>query len=304
MPPRGLAVEGGPARTVEGARQKPFQCPLILAVVFHNVLRRANDHETVAFFLVERTVRRTRPEVGFLGLRSITVPEGRVERSVFGRLRFRFDGSESDYEPENLVETRGVSEEEAAVWEDLQRMMDRTRPVLDPAGNLVSMRIGARILSRLPLGSVVAYVPDGSSPFTGSFKLSVPKALPELALLRRSETELLAAIDAFLKEAEASLDGEAPPMAPWNPGSSPFRAANRGILPLTHVHQSPRGRGQRCPLCHTAVIKDRFNPRIPVGSIRPGDGTIRDLKGGYMSRLRDTYLFEETESVLEPSEPT
>ena len=238
-----------------------------------------------------------------MGLRSITVPEGRIERGLFGRLRFRFDGTESDFEAENLIETRPVSEEEATVWEGLQRMVDVARPELDDEGNLVSMRIGPRVLRRLPLGSVVALVPDGTPPFTASFKLSLPRVAPALEFPRPTEAELLEAIDAFVREGPSPWDPDRPLMTPWNPGSAPNRAGNRGIAPFSRAHRHSRGKIQRCPICHTGLVKDRFNPRIPVGNVRPGDGTIRDLKGGYMSRLRETYLLEETTSLIEPSEP-
>lgn len=238
-----------------------------------------------------------------MGLRSITLPEGRIERGLFGRLRFRFDGTESDFEAENLIDTRPVSDEEATVWEGLQRMVDITRPEFDDEGNLVSIRIGPRVLRRLPLGSVVALVPDGTPPFTGSFKLSLPRLAPAPAFPRATEAELLEAIDAFLREAVSPWDPDRPLMTPWNPGSAPNRAGNRGIAPFSQAHRHSRGKVQRCPICHTGLVKDRFNPRIPLGNLRPGDGTIRDLKGGYMSRLRETYLLEETTSLIERSEP-
>lgn len=262
------------------------------------MLRRANDHEAAAFFLVEQTMRRTRPQVGYGGLRSITLPEGRIERGSFGRLRFRFDGTESDFEPENRIESRPLSEEEATVWNGLQRMMNETRPVLDSEGNLLSMRIGPRTLRRLPLGSVVTFVPDGTPPFTGSFGPTLEK-MRRRELTRLSETELLAAIDEFILEGELLTDPDVRLMAPWNPGSAPNRAGNRGIASFSRTHRHSRGKWHKCPICHTPVVKDRFNPRIPVGSLRPGAGTIRDLKGGYMSRLRETYLLEETTSLLE-----
>lgn len=266
------------------------------------MLRRANDHETVAFFLVEQTIRRTRAEVGHRGLRSVVVPDGRIERGFFGRLRFRFDGADSDFEPENLMRTRPVSAEEAIVWEGLDRMVTMTRPELDANGNLQSLRLGPRVLRRLPLGSVVALVPDGTPPFTGSFRLSLPDALAERGLGRMSEAELLAAIDDFIRDGYRIGDPDPRLLAPWNPGSGPSRAADRGIAPLTRTHRHARGKAYRCPLCHTSVVKDRFNPRIPVGNLRPGSGSIRDLKGGYMSSLRETYLLEETTSLLEPFE--
>lgn len=246
-------------------------------------------------------MKRRRPQVGYGGLRSIALAGGRIERRAFGRLRFRFDGAESDFEPENRMDRGQVSDEQATVWVGLQRMMDATKPVLDAEGNLVSMRIGPRVLRRLPLGSVVTFVPDGTPPFTGSVGLSLPK-LRQRELARLSEAELLAAIDEFVREREWVVDRGLRLMAPWNPGSAPNRAGNRGVAPVTRTHRHSRGKWHKCPICHTPVVKDRFNPRIPVGSLRPGAGSIRDLKGGYMSRLRETYLLEETTSILESAD--
>ena len=279
-----------------------FQLSLIQPCESILVLRRANDHEAAAFYLVEQTLRRARPQISSRGLQSITMESGRIERGSFGRLRFRFDGTDSDFEPENPIESRPISDEEATVWNGLQKMMDTTKPVLDPEGNLLSMRIGPRVLRRLPLGSVVTFVPDGIPPFTGSFSLTRQKTRRERELARPTEAELLAAIDEFLRELEAFADSDPRLMAPWNPGSAPNRAGNRGVAPFTRTHRHSRGKWHKCPICHTPVVKDRFNPRIPTGSLRPGAGTIRDLKGGYMSRLRETYLLEETTSLLEPSE--
>lgn len=264
------------------------------------MLRRANDHETVAFFLVEETIRRTQAVVSPRGLRSVALPEGRIERGFFGRLRFRFDGSESDFEPENLNETRAVTEEEVVVWEGLQKMVDVIRPEVDGRGNLVSIRLGPRVLRRMPLGSVVTLLPDGTPPFTGSFQLSLPKRLTAPPRRRLSEGELLAALDEFICERDRIEASDPRLLEPWNPGSGAARAANRGIAPVTRTHRHARGKAYRCPLCHVAIVKDRFNPRIPVGNVHPGTGSIRDLKGGYLARLRETYLLEETTSLIEP----
>lgn len=277
------------------------------------MLRRANEDETAAFLLVERTMRRARPNVGPRGLRSIEAPDGRIERDLLGRLRFRFDGRESDFEPENGEgdghgsgfggRTRKVSDEEASIWHDLERIVDASNPVADAEWNLVSMRLGPRVLRRLPLGSVVAFVPDGTPPYKASLSLKVRVVEAETELPRYTEAELLAAIDAFLRELEGYDDTEPALMAPWKPGTNDNRAGNHGVAPhWSGGHRHARGKWARCPICHTPVVKDRFNPRIPVGSLRPGAGSIRDLRGGYLSRLRETYLLPETNSLVESRE--
>lgn len=263
------------------------------------MLRRANDDETAAFLLVERTIRRTRPRLRARGLRSANHPEGSVERGALGRLRFRFDGRDSDLEPENRMETRSLSAEETSWWNDLERMVHVAKPVADSEWNLVSMRIGPRVLSRLPMGSVVTFLPDGTPPFKLSAGRALPKVRPQPALRRPTEAELLFAIDAFLLEADRPAFGEPPLMAPWSPGTSEVRAANRGVVsPLYRSHKHPRGKWQKCPICHTPVVKGLFNPRIAFGTARPGTGKIHDLRGGYLSRLRETYLLTETNSLV------
>ena len=266
------------------------------------MLRRANDDETAAFLLVERTLRRARPLVGVRGLRSIEVPDGRIERDVLGRLRFRFDGNGSDFEPENDGKPRKLSEDEESQWRGLERIVDASNPVADAEWNLVSMRIGPRVLRRLPLGSVVAFVPDGTPPYKASLSLRVPQAKPELEIPRLTEAEMLAAIDEFVREEYRLEDPDPPLMAPWNPGTAENRAGNHGLAPQWTGHRHARGKWARCPICHTPVVKDRFNPRIPVGSLRPGAGSIRDLRGGYLSRLRETYLLPETNSLVQARE--
>lgn len=259
------------------------------------VLRLANEHETAAFFLVERTLQRARPQVGPLGLKAVDVPEGRIERNPLGRLRFRFDGSAVDYEPENRVETRPLSEQELSLWNGLQRVVSATKPVADSEWNLVSMRIGPRILRRLPLGGVVTYLPTGTPPFRGSFAPVVPEVQPEPSL--PSESQRLAAIDAFLAEYDGPW-GDVPSGEPWKPQTTGGRPTNH-VLTTTLGHGRKRGKFHRCPLCHTPVIKGLFNPRIPYGPLRPGSGVIRDLRGGYLSRLRETYLVSEPSSLVQ-----
>ncbi len=231
------------------------------------------------------------------------VPDGWIERDLLGRLRFRFDGQDSDFEPENGVKSRKLSEEEASRWRDLERIVDASNPVADAEWNLLSMRIGPRVLRRLPLGSVVTFVPDGTPPYKASLSLRLPQAKPETEIPRLTEAELLAAIDEFLREEDYPGDPDPPLMPPWDPGTAQNRAGNHGVTPhWSGGHKHGRGKWARCPICHTPVVKDRFNPRIPVGALRPGAGSIRDLRGGYLSRLRETYLLPETNSLVESNE--
>lgn len=238
-------------------------------------------------------MQRTKPRFGPLGLKGFEVPEGTIERGALGRLRVRFDGQATDFEPENRIGTRPVSEEESSQWDGLQRMMSATKPVADPRWNLVSMRLGSRVLSRLPLGGVITYVPNGTPPFKGSFSLAVPRAKPALRL---SESALLEAIDAFLRETEGRPAAEG---IPWRARSMTGRqAVNIFSAGPGHGRHHKRGKWHRCPLCHTPVVKGLFNPRIPYGPLRPGAGAIRDLRGGYLSRLRETYLVADPNSLL------
>ncbi len=266
------------------------------------MLRLANEHEAAAFFLVERTMRRTRPRVGVLGLKAFEIPAGRIERNPLGRLRFRFDGNGHDYEPETRIPSRPLSESEVTQWSGLQRMMSSAKPVADPEWNLVSMRLGPRILRRLPMGGVVTYVPDGTPPFNASFKLgvSVPGAGLEVSL--EVEFELLRAIDAFVSEEEHPRDLDSQAMTPWVPPPNAGRQASHVLsTSLGHGRRHGRGKWHRCPLCHTPVVKGLYNPRIPYGALRPGAGAIRDLRGGYLSRLRETYLVADPNSLITAS---
>jgi hypothetical protein len=269
------------------------------------MLRPANDHETAAFFLVERTLQRTRPLLGARGLRSVVVPEGTIERGSLGRLRLRFDGNDPDDEPENRFVTRPVSDEEATWWTGLRKMLDAAKPIADSEWNLVSMRIGSRILSRLPLGSVVTYDPDGSAPFRGSLDLSLSGGRSDSRRPRRSpswsEAELLAAIDAFVREGAVPLDSESSLAPQWELAKAARHPGHLGVLAqLSHGRRGSRGKWHRCPICRAPVVNGRFNQRIPFGSLRAGEGSIRDLRGGYLSRLRETYLISDPDSLIKP----
>lgn len=267
------------------------------------MLRRANEHEAAAFFLVERTIRRTRPQIGVMGLKALQVPDGRIERNPLGRLRFRFEGDGRDHEPENRLETRSLSKEEVSLWNGLQRMVSSAKPVADPQGNLVSMHLGPRILRRLPMGSVVTFVPNGTPPFQGSFgrKAEVPAAEAEISLER--EFEILRAIDAFLSEGDRPWDADSQVMTRWSPPPNTGRQASHIVTStLGHGRRHSRTKWHRCPLCHTPVVKGLFNPRIPYGQLRPGAGAIRDLRGGYLSRLRETYLIGDPNSLITSSD--
>ncbi len=258
------------------------------------MLRLANDHETAAFYLVERTMQRTKPRLGPLGLKAVDVGDGTIERSL-GRLRFRFDGTAEDFEPDNRSSTRPPSTQEILMWNGLQRLMSSTRPVADSEWKLVSMRIGPRVLSRLPLGGVVTYLPDGTPPFKGRLAPVVPNVTPEPAL-RSAELVLLDAIDAFLREPEGPgpLD-----MPAWKPQTVNGRqAVHIFSVGPGHGRNHKRGKWERCPICHTPVVKGLFNPRIPYGPLRAGTGSIRDLRGGYLSRLRETYLVADPSSLI------
>lgn len=271
------------------------------------MLRRANEHETTAFLLVERTLRRTRPQVGARGLESILVPEGTIECGSLGRLRFRFDGRSSDVEPENELATRPLSEEEATLWMHLRRLVDVAGPVADPQWNLVSMRIGERVLRRLPRGTLVTHAPDGAPPFKGSLEGVKPGTRPwsDLALpsVSPGEAALLAAIDAFLREDDRLSRGRLRTKGASSWATPAERAGYLGLsAPLRRSPHLPRSKWQRCPICRTPVVKSRFNPRIPQAALDPGTGAIRDLRGGFLSRLRETYLMAEPESVLKSTD--
>ncbi len=263
------------------------------------MLRRANEHETAAFYLVERTLRRTRPRVGTLGLKALSTPEGWIERGSLGRLRFRFDGKASDFEAENRVETRALSEDEMDLWSGIQRIVSVTKPVADSDWNLVSMQIGPRTLRRLPLGGVVTYVPNGTPPFKGSFSVILPEI--ELEVPKPTESQLLHAIDAFLEEDDHVWTLDASTLGEWAARSPRGRQAEHVFATsLGHGRMGHRGKWHKCPLCHTPVVKGLFNPRIPYGQLEPGTGAIRDLRGGYMARLRETYLIAEPNSLVKP----
>lgn len=268
------------------------------------MFRPANDQETAAFYLVERTMQRTRPRVGTLGLRSIEVEDGRIERDTLRRLRFRFDGNGFDFEAENRVETRPLSEDEASRWRCVERVVVTAKPVTDPDWNLVSMRIGPRVLSRLRLGTVVVFVPNGTPPFQGSLNLSLSNlaVTPAFELPRWNEAELLQAIDEFVAEGGDLERRREPPGPPWTPGTHTTGVGSYVVSPhLLHNHRKKRSKWAKCPLCHGPVVHDRWTVRIPVGTIGTG-GTIRDLRGGYVLRLRETYILPPAASLVDGPE--
>lgn len=262
------------------------------------MLRHANDHEEAAFYLVERTVRRTRPRVGTLGLKAADLPEGRIERNPIGLLRFRFDGHASPLEYENPMPTRRLSAEERAMWNDLSRMIVVARPVMDDEWNLVSMHLGTRTVQRLPQGGIVTHDPHGRSPFRGSLDLA--------KLGRRNEPDredlrikaLLLAIDVFLMEEERVWEEPQKPTE-WKPRTmADAFGGSRMSTVFGHGRRGGHGKWHRCPVCHAPVVRGPYNPRIPVGLVRAGSGAIRDLRGGYMSRLRETYLLDDPTTIL------
>lgn len=266
------------------------------------VLRRADERENAAFLLLERTMRQTRPQIGVLGLKSLMVREGTIERSSLGRLRFRFTGGESDFAPENRLRTRPLSDKEVTHWASLQKLVDETRPVVDPQGNLISMRVGSRVLSRLRLGGVVTFVPNGTSIHGGK-----PDD-PATAAMRRpgrpspsrfgNEATLLSAIDAFLRERDGFESARVRVRIGWGHARAASMWGDGGLFVAGRGHRHSRSKWHKCPICRMPVARGRFNPRIPVGTVRPGVGSIRDLRGGYLSRLRETYLLEDPLSLL------
>lgn len=272
------------------------------------MLRKADGRENAAFLLVERTMRQTRPQIGVLGLKSLTVPDGTIERGSLGRLRFRFTGGESDFAPENRMRTRPLSEKEASHWASLQRLVDQTKPVVDPQWNLVSMRVGSRVLSRLRLGGIVTFVPNGTSSLDdepdGHALNTKPKAGRASPPRFWNETALLSAIDDFVREGEILSRAHLRVRIGWGHARAASLWDGDGSwFPTGNGHTHSRSKWHKCPICRMPVARGRFNPRIPIGSVRPGVGSIRDLRGGYLSRLHETYLLEEPASVLEPPAP-
>lgn len=265
------------------------------------MLRRANEHEAAAFFLVERTMQRTRPRVGLFGLKVLETPDGRIERDPLGRLRFRFDGHGGDYEPENAPPPRPPSQAEVSLWNRVQKTLSEVKPVADPQGNLVSMRLGSRVLSRLPLGSIVAYVPGGTPPFQGSLSTSPSAVRPQTELSRWREAEFFSALEAFLHETGPPAVGVSSLGAPWAPPKPGRQASSIVLATLGHGRRHGRAKLQRCPLCRAPVVKSLFNPRIPYGNLAAGSGSIRDLRGGYLSRLRETYIIADPNSIIPSS---
>ena len=269
------------------------------------MLRRANNDETAAFRLVERTVQRAQPRVGMRGLESLNLPTGTIERSALGRLRFRFNGNSSDYSAENPRDDRPASKDEVSLWNSLERLIALTGPIADAQGNLQSMRMGPRFLSRLATGGVVTSIRNGTAPFRTSIDVSAPpepKAPTPRAFGSQREALLLAAIDAFIRQ------GEGLEVARSRRGLTAGRGIGRpgyhgASSPLTRTRKHTRGRWHKCPICRTPVVKGRYNPWILHRALRAGSGAIRDLRGGYLSRLRETYLIQDPKSVIESFDP-
>jgi hypothetical protein len=271
--------------------------------------RPANEHEAAAFLLVERTMRRTQPRTSSLGLATIEGPDGRIERGSLGHLRVQFDGRDSDAEPENRLESRAPSDSEVGLWKGLERLIVAAKPVADPEWTLMSMRLGSRVLRRLPHGAILTSAPADTPPFRGSLDLSRPRTRPKPEIPRPSEEELLRSLDGFLLQRDEDGGWAPEELLPWKPVRSSSRGTSYVLsATLGNGHHRGRSKWHKCPLCHTPVIKGLFNPPIPVGNLRPGAGAIRDLRGGYLSRLRETYLLADPSSVVpskgSPLEPS
>lgn len=272
------------------------------------MLRRANEHESAAFSLVERTLQRTRPRVGARGLEAVVLPHGTIERGLLGKPRLRPDGHPPEWYLANRSTPRGLSEEENRLWDLLRKIVDTASPAVDAEWNLVSMKLGPRVLRRLPMGNLVAYHPEGTPPFESSLAVELSDTEPELNIALPSvdprEPDLLKAIDLFVREPDAT---------PWErsvrlggslgtkPGRRPIRFGTSA--PLIRGMNRGRRKWHKCPICRRPVVRNSANLRIIHGTIKAGTGTIRDLRGGYLSRLRETYLITDAESVLEADAP-
>jgi hypothetical protein len=302
------------------------------------VLRPADEWETDAFLRVELTLRRTRPRLGPRGLESLAVPDGAIERGWLGRLRVRFEGGAGDFDPENRPESRDLSDEEESLWTNIQNVMETAAPRADPQWNLISMRIGPRVLSRLVSGTVVTFIPNGVADSVSRAGVQTrPKPPLGSRAAAPTNARLFGVVEAFLQDVVASVSGpgvqarsrpsarepsrrrrpvSSPESTPlqqidniWGPAAgtnggpktqAPVRARSVGAsLPMFRGQKYPRGKWHKCPVCHAPVVKGRFNPRVPFTQFRAGRGSIRDLRGSFLSRLRETYLVLEPGSVLE-----
>jgi len=270
--------------------------------------RRATEREKAAFLLVARTVRRTRPQLSRRGLESVVLPTGTITRGTLGRLRLLSGESGSDGVPEDRHETRSLSDDERSSWVRIKDMVSKLGPIADSDGNLVSMHLGQRFLCLSPHGTVFTIAPDGTSAFGGSFDPSVPERKPGLEMGRphihplRWEAGLLAAIDAFVADATGTAHVSPETIQGWDPARASRAGGSLRASSPMRGRKFGHGKWSKCPLCHAPVVMGRFNPRIPYGRLRPGSGSIVDLRGGYLSRLRETYIVEEQESVIESSE--
>ncbi len=235
---------------------------------------------------------------------------GTVERGSHGRLQLRDSERKSSLRP-NGHKSHTPSEEETSSWERTQKLIALLEPIADSNWNLVSMRIGPRLLCRPPpMGSVVLLEPDGTPPFEGAFGRWVPLVRPESEVALRpglptdAEVALLHEIDFFIAEADRELL-RAEPQSSWESswsiaiaGTGYFRTGRR-----TRDGKLGDRKWGKCPICHAPVVKGRFNPRIPHGKLQPDKGSVVDLRGGYLSRLRETHIVEEPKTYVEPIGP-
>jgi hypothetical protein len=282
------------------------------------VLRAASERESAAFLKAERALQLTRPRIGARGLESFVLRGGRIERDSIGRLRFRFNGWPSDFEAENAPNGRRLSPEEVESWSTLRAFVLAVRPKMDAEGNLVSMKFGPRVLRRLPTGRIITIEPNGMANEATSVVDFLTNLVDELGGPPRSaaalEAELLASMDEFLPEDED--EGPVDPAPPKADGEIRIRPKTRLMkwgnivapAPSIHGPGHVRAKLHRCPLCATPVKKGRSDPLVSQDRVPPGGGSIRDLRGGFLSRLRETYLVKDPASVLDLShydeEPT
>jgi len=236
----------------------------------------------------------------------MVVPKGVIERGRFGKLRLRHR-DEFVRDAENGSKVRRLYADELTGWWRLQRLLEVVSPRTDRDFNLVQMRIGPRLLQCSPLGELVVVEREGTAPFDvaqANADMSLVKTGLELPSVSRglSEDEVLFAILQFVEENELSAG---PQVARDKKIKS--SESRRGAL----LHRGPaavghrileRSRWSRCPICRAPLVLSRHNPRILHSKLRPGRGSIVDLAGGYMSRLKETSLLREPRSFVEDAE--